>query len=98
MSAAHLNLKHHLDAEQYKKLLYYAAEQGCQYFTFNIPNCECDNCGFIAKATFSVCPQCGSDKVSLWDRVIGYLTKIKNWSEPRRKEQKTRVYEDVKIC
>lgn len=91
-SAAHLNLDHHLDKEQYTKLLHYAAENGCQYFTFNIPNCECEDCGFIAKQPFEVCPRCGSKNVSLWDRIIGYLTKIKNWSKPRRVEQKTRVY------
>ena len=91
-SAAHLNLDHHLDKEQYTKLLHYAAENGCQYFTFNIPNCECEDCGFIAKQPFEVCPRCGSRNVSLWDRIIGYLTKIKNWSKSRRVEQKTRVY------
>ena len=96
-SAAHLNLDHHLDKKQYSKLLRYAAEQGCQYFTFNIPNCECEDCGFIAKQPFTTCPKCGSTHVSLWDRIIGYLTKIKNWSEPRRIEQKTRVYENVEI-
>ena len=91
-SACHINLDHHLDKEQYTKLLHYAAENGCQYFTFNIPNCECEDCGFIAKQPFEVCPKCGSKNVSLWDRIIGYLTKIKNWSKPRRVEQKTRVY------
>lgn len=70
-SAAHLNLDHHLDVEQYKKIISYAAEVGCKYFTFNIPNCECEDCGFIAKQPFDKCPKCGSTKVALWDRVIG---------------------------
>ena len=96
-SAAHLNLDHHLDKEQYTKILHYAAENGCQYFTFNIPNCECEDCGFIAKQPFTTCPKCSSTHVSLWDRIIGYLTKVKNWAEPRRIEQKTRVYENVEI-
>lgn len=96
-SAAHLNLDHHLDKEQYTKILHYAAENGCQYFTFNIPNCECEDCGFIAKQPFTTCPKCSSTHVSLWDRIIGYLTKVKNWAEPRRIEQNTRVYENVEI-
>ena len=91
-SSAHLNLDSHLSVEQYRKLLKYAAEVGCKYFTFNVPNCECDDCGFIAKQPFKECPKCGSTNVSLWDRVIGYLTKIKNWSAGRQIEQKTRVY------
>lgn len=95
-SAAHLNLDAHLSVEQYRKLLKYAAEVGCKYFTFNIPNCECEDCGFIAKQPFDKCPKCGSTNVSLWDRVIGYLTKIKNWSKGRQIEQKTRVYSNGK--
>ena len=91
-SSAHINLDSHLSKKQYEKLLKYAAEVGCKYFGFNVPNCECEECGFIAKQPFDICPRCGSKNVSLWDRVIGYLVKIKNWSEGRRIEQKTRVY------
>ena len=91
-SSAHINLDSHLSVEQYRKLLKYAAEVGCKYFTFNIPNCECDDCGFIAKQPFKECPKCKSTSISLWDRVIGYLTKIKNWSAGRQIEQKTRIY------
>ena len=95
-SSAHINLSEHLSKEQYSKLLEYAAKVGCQYFTFNIPNCECEKCGFIAKQPFKKCPKCGeTEKIALWDRIIGYLTKIKNWSEGRQIEQKTRVYGKV---
>ena len=91
-SAAHLNLEEHLDKEQYLKVIKYAAEEGCKYFTFNVPNSECDDCGFITKHPIVVCPKCGSKKISYYDRVIGYLTKISNWSSGRQLEQKTRVY------
>lgn len=91
-SSAHLNLDSHLNKEQYKKLLNYAAEVGCKYFTFNVPNSECDDCGYITKVPISKCPKCNSTNISYYDRVIGYLTKISNWSEGRQIEQKTRVY------
>lgn len=91
-SAAHINLEEHLSTKQYEKLLKYAAEVGCQYFTFNIPNSECEECGFISRIVITKCPKCGSTNISLWDRIIGYLTKIKNWSSGRQIEQKTRVY------
>lgn len=94
-SACHLNASEHLSEEQYAYLLKYAAENGCQYLTWNIPNCECEDCHYISKTPFDVCPRCGSKNVALWDRIIGYLTKIKNWSEGRQKEQKTRVYEHI---
>lgn len=93
-SAAHINLDSHLSKEQYAKLIMYAASVGCSYLTWNIPNCECDRCGHIEKHPFEVCPVCGSKEVSLYDRIIGYLTKIKNWADGRKIEQKTRIYDD----
>lgn len=91
-SACHINIDHHFSKEQYDKLLHFAAEVGCQYFTFNCVNSECEDCGYISKEPFDVCPKCGSSKVSNYDRIIGYLTKINNWSAGRQIEQKTRVY------
>ena len=91
-SAAHINLDSHLSTEQYRKLIEYAASVGCQYFTWNIPNSECQDCGWIGKQPVTKCPKCGSEHIDYYDRVIGYLTKIKGWSEGRRIEQKTRVY------
>jgi ribonucleoside-triphosphate reductase len=93
-SAAHLNLAEHLSKEQYSKILEIAAQEGCQYFTFNVPNSECSECHYITKHPISKCPKCGSEKIWTYDRIIGYLTKIQNWSEGRRIEQKTRVYLD----
>lgn len=94
-SAAHLNLDAHLSKGQYASLIKYAADNGCSYLTFNVPNCQCEACGFIAKQPFEKCPHCGSTNVSLWDRIIGYLTKVKNWSDGRQIEQKTRIYEHI---
>lgn len=94
-AACHLNLENHLDKEQCYKILKYAAETGCQYFTFNVPNSECDDCGFITKHPIDVCPKCGSRHINLWDRPIGYLSKIKNWSEARQIERKTRIYDKI---
>ncbi len=91
-SAAHINLDSHLSTEQYRKLIKYAASVGCQYFTWNIPNSECQDCGWIGKQPVIECPKCGSKHIDYYDRVIGYLTKVKNWSDGRRIEQKTRVY------
>lgn len=89
-SACHLNLSEHLSQKQYEYLLKFMAKVGCKYATFNIPNCECEKCHFIAKQPFSKCPKCGSTHVSLWDRIIGYLTKISNWSAARQLEGSTR--------
>lgn len=95
-SASHINLSEHLSYEQYKKILEYAAIEGVTYFTFNIPNAQCEDCGFITKVPIVECPHCHSKNISLYDRIIGYLTKIKNWSDGRRKEQKTRIYAKIR--
>ena len=90
-AAAHINLSEHLSSKQYQMLLEYAANVGCSYWTVNVPNAQCE-CGFITKHPISKCPKCGSEKITYYDRVIGYLTKVPNWSEGRRIEQKTRKY------
>lgn len=94
-AACHLNLENHLDKGQYYKILKYAAKVGCQYFTFNVPNSECNDCGFITKHPIDICPKCGSTHINLWDRPIGYLSKVKNWSEARQIERKTRIYDKI---
>ena len=58
----------------------------------NVPNSECQDCGFITKVPIDKCPLCGSEKIDKFDRIIGYMTRIRNWNEGRQIEQKTRVY------
>lgn len=94
-SAAHLNLDAHLSKAQYERVLEYAAQEGCSYLTFNIPNSECDQCGYITKHPIDKCPKCGSDRITAYDRVIGYLVPVKNWNSARQAEQKTRIYEHI---
>ncbi|WP_294314003.1 anaerobic ribonucleoside-triphosphate reductase, partial [Prevotella sp. F0091] len=48
-SALHMNLEEHLSEPQYRQLLRVAAQEGCNYFTFNIPNTICNDCGHIDK-------------------------------------------------
>lgn len=95
-AACHLNLAEHLSKEQAMTILRWAAQEGCAYFTFNVPNTECNACGHITKKPVLQCPDCGSFNISSWDRIIGYLTKIENWSDGRQKEQKTRIYSQPK--
>ena len=93
-SACHINLDSHLSSEQYKLLLNYAAENGCNYLTFNIPMTECKSCGKIVNAPIDKCPECGSDKMQYYTRIIGYLTAVKNWNSNRQKEFETRMFGD----
>ena len=75
-------------------VLNYAAENGCNYLTFNIPMTECRECGNIVNAPVDKCPKCGCDKMQYYTRIIGYLTAVKNWNFNRQKEFETRMFGD----
>ena len=90
--ALHANLDEHLSKEQYLKLIDFAIEQGTNYFTFNIPMSECKSCGHVVNAPIDKCPKCGSDKIDYWTRIIGYLRPVSAFSNPRKIEQKHRIY------
>lgn len=90
--ALHCNLEDHLSKEQYLKLIDFAIHKGTSYFTFNIPNSQCDNCGFITKNPISKCPMCGSTNITQWTRTIGYLRPIKAMDYYRQIEANNRIY------
>lgn len=91
-SALHMNLDEHLSKEQYKNLLKVAADEGCNYFTFNIPNAVCNDCGYISKHNLKECPKCQSKNLDYLTRVIGYLKRVSNFSQARQDEANKRYY------
>lgn len=91
-SALHMNLDEHLSAAQYRQLLRVAAKEGCNYFTFNIPNTLCKECGHIDKRYLKECPHCHSKNVDYLTRIIGYLKRVSNFSLDRQKEAARRYY------
>lgn len=90
--ACHLNLDTHLSKEQYLKLLDVAKDEGCNYFTFNIPISECKKCHHVVNAPIKRCPICNSEDIKYYTRIIGYLTAVDNWSTDRQEEFKHRKY------
>ena len=91
-SALHCNLVDHLSKEQYLALIDFAIQEGTSYFTFNIPNSKCEDCGHIIKKPTSKCPKCGSENITQYTRVIGYLRPIKAFGSDRQEEANKRVY------
>ena len=91
-AALHLNLDEHLTKEQYKKLMKVAIKTGCSYWTVNVPNTICNECGYISKHHLDHCEKCGSKNVDYATRVIGYLKRVSNFSEARQKEAAKRYY------
>ena len=82
----------HLSKEQYLKILDYNVKEGVQYFTFNIPNTQCDDCKHIYKYPLTKCPNCGSDNMTQWTRVVGFMRPIKGFDKYRYKEALQRTY------
>jgi ribonucleoside-triphosphate reductase len=96
-SALHANLEEHLSQAQYRQLLRVAAQEGCNYFTFNIPNTVCNDCGHIDKRYLHECPECHSKNLDYLTRVIGYMKRVSSFSQARQEEASRRHYENVKM-
>lgn len=95
-SALHANLAEHLSKEQYAKILRNAITTNCSYFTVNVPNTICNECGYISKHMLSECPKCKSKNIDFLTRIIGYLKRVSAFSEARQKEESKRYYEKRK--
>ena len=91
-SALHCNLQDHLSKEQYLKLIDFAIDNGTSYYTFNIPNSKCEDCGHIIKKPIEVCPCCGSSNITQYTRIIGYLRPIPAFGKDRQIEAAKRTY------
>ena len=91
-SALHLNLDHHPSQEGYREYFRVAAIAGCNYWTTNVKNTICNDCGEVSKETFTECPKCSSKNIDYGTRVIGYLKRISNFSKARQSEAGKRVY------
>lgn len=91
-SACHINLEEHLTAHQYELLILNAIHEGCSYFTFNVPNTICNDCGYISKHKLEKCPKCGSENLDYATRIIGYLTRVSKWSAERKNEYGRRYF------
>ena len=66
--------------------------EGCNYFTFNIPNTVCNDCGHIDKRYLKECPHCHSKNIDYVTRIIGYLKRVSNFSQARQQEAGRRYY------
>jgi ribonucleoside-triphosphate reductase len=91
-SAYHCNLAEYPTQEGFRKLLHVAAQEGCEYFCFNIRVTCCNDCGKINKHTLTECLNCHSKNIDYATRVIGYLRKVSCFSKERREEHARRKY------
>lgn len=95
-SALHLNLESIPTFTQAKQLFDISAVCGTNYWTFNVLSTICNDCGYIDPHTNTKCVKCGCIDVDYGTRVIGYLKRISDFSEGRRKETGRRFYNEFK--
>ena len=96
-SALHNNLDEHLSKMQYRMLMDVAVAEGCNYFTYNIMNTICNDCGHISKHNLTECPKCHSKNIDKATRIIGYLKRVSNFSAGRQVEAGLRAYSKVEL-
>jgi len=59
--------------EALEKIVNYAMDKDIPYFAVNVPNDQCQNCGYIDEIP-DECPVCKSKNIRRLRRVTGYLT------------------------
>lgn len=92
-SIAHINIDAPFnDFNTAWKLLNYIADAGVVYFAFCTRISACaNNHGFYGNK----CPVCGGDKVTTYQRIVGFLTPEKTYSKERKAEFSMRDWMDL---
>lgn len=83
-SIAHINIEAPFnDFDTAWDLLNYIADQGVNYFAFNLRINACENNhGFYG----DICPECGNPMVTSYQRIVGFLTPTRTYSKERKAE------------
>jgi ribonucleoside-triphosphate reductase len=94
-SILHVNIDAPFDTyEKALRMTNYIAQQGVTYFAFNTKIQVCEgNHAFYGKT----CPVCGKPVDAEFSRVVGFYTKIKTWTNARKKEYKMRRWENINM-
>ena len=92
----HLNIGERITPKQARKLIHTALETGLEHFAVNSVYSICpDNHWTLGKV--EKCPKCGKPIVDWATRVVGFMTRVNNWSQPKREEDFKKRNYGVKI-
>ena len=83
-SIVHINISSPFNSfDEAWYMMNYVADAGVNYFAFNLRISACDNNhGFFG----DTCPECGHPVETTYQRIVGFLTPTKTYSEARKKE------------
>ena len=80
----HLNMDQEIkDSQIMANLIETCANRGVVYFAINYVLQECED-GHLSVGNLEKCPVCGKEITGKYTRVVGFLTKVNNWSPTRR--------------
>lgn len=92
-SIVHINISSPFNSfDEAWYMMNYVADAGVNYFAFNLRISACDNNhGFFG----DTCPECGHPVETTYQRIVGFLTPTKTYSEARKKEFNMRDWFDL---
>lgn len=99
-SILHLNADQRIESvERMEELIYTVAKFGVMYWAINFDLLYCESCHTfeIKENKSGVCKHCGSTDTSSYIRVVGFLTKVKSWSDVKQNEDyaKRQMYSNI---
>ncbi|RLG45408.1 MAG: anaerobic ribonucleoside-triphosphate reductase [Thermoproteota archaeon] len=88
----HLFLNESPDPEALKKLARRIIENtDVIYFSFTPSISVCQKCDWHSVGVFDTCPKCGSNRIDVWSRIVGYYRPVRTWNAGKRAEFKNRA-------
>ena len=60
------------------------------YFSITPTISVCNECDWYGVGIYDVCPKCGSKRIDVWSRIVGYYRPVRNWNIGKIAEFKSR--------
>ena len=89
----HLFMHEAMDPYALKKLVYnIVSRTKIVYFSITPSISVCNDCGWRGVGIHFKCPKCGSSRVDIWSRIVGYYRPIRSWNDGKKAEFYFRVH------
>ncbi|MET1160589.1 MAG: anaerobic ribonucleoside triphosphate reductase [Thermoprotei archaeon] len=82
----HIFIGEEPDYEALAKLTRRLTNTDLVYWSYTPAVTHCNECNRTFTGLYTRCPACGSEKVDIWSRIIGYYRPLRNWNPYRRRE------------
>jgi ribonucleoside-triphosphate reductase len=84
----HVTVDSKINLDTMKDIVMSIIESGVKYFAFNYEINQCKECSKIFVGKTEHCPECKSENIERYMRVVGFLTKKSSWSDVRQAEDR----------